>query len=59
VAALIEDAKARAAEIVRKQLGRGSPELADKIAKYIVAFMLAERLRAIKMTWKVRPTDTE
>jgi len=40
---VIEDAKARAAEIVKKQLGRDVPELADRVAKYIVAFMLAER----------------
>jgi len=41
--ALIEEAKAWASAIVREQLGEDVPELAEKIAKYIIAFALAEK----------------
>ena len=41
--ALMEEAKAQASAIVREALGEGHPELEEKVAKYIIALMLAER----------------
>jgi len=41
--AIIEEAKTEASAIVEEKLGRDAPQLADKVAKYIIAFMLAER----------------
>jgi len=41
--ALIEEAKAMASAIVKEELGEDVPELAEKIAKYIIAFALAEK----------------
>ena len=40
--ALIEDARARAAALVSKHLGNVSENLVDKVAKYMIAFYLAE-----------------
>jgi len=41
--ALIEEAKARASTIVKEELGSDVPELSEKVAKYIIAFALAEK----------------
>lgn len=41
--ALIEEAKARASRLLKKYLGIESPNLIDKVAKYIIAFALAEK----------------
>jgi len=41
--AIIEEAKAKASALVEEKLGIDAPRLADKVAKYIIAFMLAER----------------
>jgi len=40
---LIEETRTKASVIVKEKLGRDMPKLADKLAKYIIAFMLAER----------------
>ena len=42
--ALIEEAKARASALVKKYFGGEAPSLIDEVAKYILAFALAERL---------------
>ena len=42
--ALIEEAKARAYVLVKKYFGEEASSLIDKVAKYILAFALAERL---------------
>jgi len=41
--AVIEKAKTKASAIVEEKLGRDAPELSEKVAKYVVAFMLVER----------------
>ena len=42
--ALIEEARARASTLVKKYFGKEAQSLIDKVAKYILAFALAERL---------------
>ncbi len=42
--ALIEEARARASSIVKRSFERSLPKLEDKVARYIIAFALAEEL---------------
>jgi len=46
---LVWEAKLEAWRIVKEAMGEDIPELREKVAKYIVAFMLAERPKRVEV----------